>query len=344
MSVPDPLPPRKPRRLGLYLPFILALIAAVAWSGLWFWLRIQTKNQMDLAVADLKRAGYEVSWASRTVGGYPFRLNVNLTDARISEPSGWAIAAPRLEGESFVHGLGHWVMATPQGLTLTRPVGGPVKVDGKLIRASLSNTDKHPPSFSFEGVELAFRPEAGAQPFPLASAGRVELHLRAGEKDDADLRFRVDQGKARPGSLLARLAADKPVAVIWDASLGKMSAFAGNDWPAAVRAWTAAGGQMQIRQAGLTAGEVSLGAQSGALSVGSDGRLRGAIDVSVRQAARALAEMGSAGLISPETAQIAAAVASARQGEGDAIRATLNFEAGRTTLGPVALAPAPRAY
>ena len=39
------------------------------------------------------------------------------------------------------------------------------------------------------------------------------------------------------------------------------------------------------------------------------------------------------------------AVAEARQeAGGDLATATLNFEAGQTTLGPVALAPAPKVY
>lgn len=344
MSVPDPLPPRKPRRIALYAPFVLALLAAIVWSGLWFWLRIQTKDEMDQTVAELKSAGYEVSWTRRTVGGYPFRLNVTLTEMRVREPSGWGLAAPVVESESFVHGLGRWVIAAPEGLTFTRPAGGPVKIQGKVVRASLSGLDKRPPNFSFEGVNLRFQPEAGAQPFPLTGAERVELHLRARAENDADLLFRVDGGKARQGALLQRLAGDKPVAMIWDSGLSQMSAFTGDAWPEAVRAWTAAGGRMQVRQAGLTAGDIVAGAQSGDLTVGSDGRIRGRLAVTLRQAGQAFEAMAASGLIPAETADIAEAVTRARQGEGETLNADLNFEAGRATLGPVALAPAPRVY
>jgi len=43
-------------------------------------------------------------------------------------------------------------------------------------------------------------------------------------------------------------------------------------------------------------------------------------------------------------AEVAAAVAAAREGTGDVAAATINFEAGQTTLGPVAIAPAPKVY
>ena len=52
--------------------------------------------------------------------------------------------------------------------------------------------------------------------------------------------------------------------------------------------------------------------------------------------------MGSL-MAAQDRAQAAAAVAQARQ-TGDLARATINFEAGQTTLGPVAIAPAPKVY
>ena len=58
---------------------------------------------MDAAVETLRAAGYEVSWKDRGIGGYPFRLNVTLTDARVRDRSGWALEAPRLEAQAFMH-------------------------------------------------------------------------------------------------------------------------------------------------------------------------------------------------------------------------------------------------
>jgi hypothetical protein len=77
--------------------------------------------------------------------------------------------------------------------------------------------------------------------------------------------------------------------------------------------------------------------------VGHDGRLRGVLNVSLRQAPHALDAMAQAGAVPPDAAAAASAVAAARQ-QGDVAQATLNFEAGRVTLGPVALGPAPTVY
>lgn len=344
MSLPDPTPARKPRRLGLYLPFLILLVFAVLWSIAWVWARGEALKQMDQAVADLDRAGYQIAWKQRDLGGYPFRLDVTLTEAQIRERSGWALAAPKFEAEAYLYAPGRWMLATPDGLTFTRPEKGPVTVTGKLLHASLTHLDQRPPSFSFEGVGLTFQPGPGAQPFSLSAADKVEFHLRAGPDDEGGVFTHLDNGKARLSGLFARIAGDKPIAIVWNATLTKMSAFTGPDWPSAVRNWTAAGGQMKLREAGVTAGDALIGSNSGTLTVGADGRVRGVLDVTLRQAPRALGAMGEQGVIPRESAQAAAEVAEARQAADGGAKATLNFEAGRTTLGPVAIAPAPKVY
>jgi hypothetical protein len=344
MSLPDPASPRKFRRWGLYGPFLVLALAVAAWSAAWVWARGQARGRMDAVVADLAHAGYQIGWKERDIGGYPFRMDVTLTEATIRSPSGWALNAPRLEAEAYMHALGHWLVAAPDGITFVRPEAGPVTVTGKLIRASLTDFDKHPPSFDFEGVNLAFQPQPGAQPFSLSAADRVEFHLRAGPNDEGGVFLRVDNGKARLSGLFARIAGDKPISIVWNATLTKMSAFSGENWPGAVRHWTEAGGQMQVRQAGVTAGDALIGATSGTLTVGSDGRLRGVLPVTLRRAPQALGAMGEQGVLPRDTAQAAADVAQAREGPDRSAQATLDFQAGRTTLGPVAIGPAPKVY
>jgi hypothetical protein len=344
MSVHDQPPPRKPSRIGLYAPFILLLIGIVGWSGFWFWARGEAQVRIDAAAADLQRAGYAVAWTTRTLGGYPFRMDVTFTDFSIRDPSGWALTTPRLEGEAFMHAPGHWMIATPQGLTFVRPIGGAVHVTATNLRASLNNLDKRPPSFSFQAVKPRFQPAAGAQPFALSSADLVEFHLRPGPDDEGGVFMEVKNGKARLSGLLGRIAGDKPVSFTWNSTLSKMSAFEGPTWPEAVRRWTAAGGRMNVREAGLTAGEALVGAKAGALTVGSDGRLNGALEVTLRQAPRALSVMGEAGAIPQPNAEAARAVTQARQGAGETATATITFQAGQTTLGPVAIGPAPKVY
>src|SRR5690606_27773720 len=125
--------------------------------------------------------------------------------------------------------------AAPQGLTFVRPQAGPVEVKGEVIRASLTHPNNRPPHISIEGTNLTFAPAAGAQPFALSAAKLAELHLRPGERpDEAILRFRVQEGKARLSGVFAQIAGDKPVSLIWESELTRIAGFGGTDWPSAV--------------------------------------------------------------------------------------------------------------
>jgi hypothetical protein len=344
MSLHDPHPGGKPWRLGLYLPFALLLVAVIAWTGFWLWARTEAQARIDAAVADLGRAGYQISWQTRSLGGYPFRLTVALTGAQVREPAGWALQAPRLEGEAYLYAPTHWLFAAPQGLTFVRPQGGPVAVTARSLIASLTHLDARPPSLSVQVLDATFQPAPGATPFSLSSAGKAELHLRAGPDDEGGVFLSVENARARAGGVLGRIAGDKPVAITWNSTLSKMSAFQGQDWADAVRRWTEAGGAMTVRPGSqLIAGQALAAVRSGTLSAGRDGRLRGVLDLNLRQAPSMLAAMAEAGVIPRYTADAARAVADARQ-EGDVTHAAVAFEAGQTTLGPVALTPAPRIY
>ncbi len=346
MSLPDPAPPRKLSRLGLYIPFGLLVLFILGVSVAWIVARGEAVKRMDAGAEMLRRAGYEVAWKTRHVSGYPFRLNISLEEPRISDRSGWALEAPRLEGQAFMHAPTTWMIAAPDGLTFVRPRAGPVRVSGKLIRASLSHLTDRPPNLSFEGVNLTFQPAAGAQPFGLSAAERVEIHLRKAPKevgDEAGAWLMVKNGKAPLSGLLGQIAGEKPISIEWDGRLSKISTFSGVDWASAVRSWVAAGGQMSVKRGGLTAGGAVIGVNGGTLRASSDGHLSGVLDISLRQAERALAAMSSTGVIARDRAEAAAAVTAARA-SGDVAQATLNFEAGQMTLGPVAIAPAPRVY
>ena len=344
MSLPDPPAARKPSRFWLFAPFVLTLAAAAAWSALWVAEQHQVEGRLDAAAQAAAGAGYRLSWNSRSVSGYPFRLHATLTNASLTEPSGWALHAPRIEAQAYAYAPTSWLIAATQGLTFVRPQGGPVTLTGDLIRASLTHPEARPPSLSFEGVKLAFATPPGAKPFALTRADRVEFHLRAGPDDEGGVFASVMGGQARLSGLFARIAADKPISLEWNSTLSKMSAFSGRDWPDAVRRWSDAGGRMTVRKAGLTAGESLVAANGGSLAAGADGRLAGTLELSLRQAPRALDAMGETGVLAPETARAAALVAEARQGDGEVARATLTFQAGQTTLGPIAVGPSPRVY
>lgn len=343
MTLPVSAAPRKPRRLGLYGPFALLLIFVAAWSVGWLWLRAEILHDMDAARQSMAGSGGNLDWASRSISGYPFRLDVTLTNPRLREPSGWTLAAPTLKAEALAFAPTRWVAVAPAGVTISRPIGGQVIVKARVLRASISNPGVHPPRLSVEGIGLIFTAAPGADPFFLTSAGELHLHTRAGPGDQGAVYFELDQAKAPLSGLMGKIAAGRPVNLAADATYTHAASLSGADWAGAVRAWSHAGGALNVRRLRVAAGDALIDAQAGTLTVDDDGRLRGSLGASLRQAPRVLAVMRRQGTIAPEAAGAAAQVVGARGG-GAVATVILDFQAGQTTLGPAAIGPAPKVY
>jgi hypothetical protein len=328
------------RRLGLYGPFIALAIAAAAGAIGWLWLKGETERRMDALAARAAAGGGAFTWASRRVGGFPFRLDVDFTSVTWRDGSGWGLNAPSLKTEASVFALGHWVAVAPDGAVILRPAAGPVKVAARVLRASLYDVDRRPASFSLEGIGLVFSPLPGAAPYFLASAGELHVHTRPGPADQGAAYVELDRG-APIGGLLGAIAGGKPVSLIADTIFDHAGALAGISWPRAVRGWSAAGGRIEARRLRLTTGGSLLDAHGAGLTVDGDGRLEGALSARITHAPRLLADLAAAGIIAPDAAR---AATEAVEIQGPAAPVSLDFQAGRATLGPVALAPAPKVY
>lgn len=316
MTLPDSPPRRKPRRLGLFLPWLLALLLIGGWSLAWVKLRGEAVTRMDAAVAELRAEGYPVSWQTRTVTGFPFRLDITLTEPRIGEPSGWALAMPLLKGEAYIYRLDQWMLVAPDGVTVSRPDGGPVTVRARALRASLGGFGATPPKLSIEGVDVAVDTPPGGKPSMIQSADRLELHTRPGPDDQGGVLFRVDGARLRLKGLPARIAQDRPVSMSWDLTLSKVSGFRGNSWPSAVRRWRDGGGVLTVRSAELRGGDALLTGGGGPLRVGLDGRLEGRLDARLKDA----------------------------DGSGPNFGGPVELKDGEAKFGPFSLGPSPRIY
>jgi hypothetical protein len=324
---------RKPRRLGLYLPWGALLILAAGWSMAWLWMIGQTQSRLDAAAASLRKAGWAVAWDSRHVGGYPFRLDVDFTDLRLADPSGWAVALPALKSEAFAFAPTNWVFYAPSGLAFVRPDGGPVNVTAGALRASVNGWDEAPPRISLEGDDLTFAAAPGAKPFSLTTAKSLQFDIRAGPRQQAALFLSVDGAAALPTSWVGLIAAGKPVAIKLDGIISHTDDLQGDTWRGLMANWSARGGTFDVHQLTLTAGDAALDVRKGGVAVADDGRLEGVLEANLRDEARVLAVAQTG---KPPPADPSAAT--------DALDLRLTFRDGATWIGPLKLAPAPRAY
>jgi hypothetical protein len=278
-----PAPPRKPRRLGLWIPWGIAAVLAVGWSLWWLVAMHATVAAMDGAAAKLRAAGWHVSWAGRRTGGYPFRLDVDFSGLQVADPSGWAIATPLLKTEAYAFAPDHWVFFVPATLDVARPMDGAINVAARVLRGSISGWDQSPPRIALEGDDLTFTPAPGAAPLLLAGAHNIEAYTRPGPDDQGAAYLQIDGGQAAPGGWLAALAGGGPVSLKADVTFNHVSGFRGPGWRDALTAWSHGGGAIDLGHLTLTVGRQSFAAQSDAFTVGDDGRLAGQLALTAPQ-------------------------------------------------------------
>jgi len=316
MTLPDHEPGRKHRRLGLLAPFALLVLVMAGWTVGWLWLKGEASRRMDLATSALADRGYRVTWEDRQISGYPFRLDVNLTGLRLSEPSGWSLSIPELKGEAYVYALQHWVTVAPRGLTFNRPDGGAVIVQARALRASLADLDRKPPRIALEGVDMTFQPEAGAAPYFLSATRRMHLRLIPGPEDQGGILLYLEGADMALQGLAARATEGHPVSFELDLTLSRMSGFSGGSWSEAAGAWSRNGGRILVRKARVAGGDAVLQARSGTLSIGADGRLEGALGATLGDLT----------------------------GSGQSLQGEVTLEGGKASLGALVIGPSPRLF
>jgi hypothetical protein len=356
MTLPDHAAAfKRPKRRWLFIPYAVVVIAVFGWSIAWLEIRNQVALAMDRASVQARAHGIEFGWKDRTIGGYPFRIEIALTGFAASEPSGWSLSAPSLKAVANAYDLGHWVVAAENGVVLGRPNAGQTRIAGRAIRASWVGPrslggGEAAPRVIVEGLGLTFAADPGAKPFPLAGASHAEIFTRA-EPDgrmDAGLLLEGAQPRASsPGapSLLADLTANRPFALLWQGIVSHPQTFRGPSMAGAAQAWANAGGDITTVRAGMSSGPRGMGVRPGVLSLSADGRLRGQADFVIRgDASNAVRALGQDRIVEPMAADAVALILQAQEAAGWRTEIPLTFQAGVTTLGPVAIGPAPKPF
>lgn len=274
------------RRSWRYIS-LLILVAALFGGWSWFWTFAAGKAEATIEGwrAREAKAGRVYACGAQSIGGYPFRFEMNCDQASAlfgsNQPpleiksKGILIAAqvyqPTLLISEF-HGP----------LTIANPGQAPdIVVNWKLAQSSLRGTPAAP-----ERVSLVFdRPVVdrvtGGSQQNLLRANRIEIHGHIAEGSVTnnpviEAALKLDKASA-PG---LHPAAAQPVDADITAVLRGLKDFAPKPWPARFREIQAAGGGIEIGQARVQAGE-TIAVGNGTLSLNANGRLEGQLRVTV---------------------------------------------------------------
>ena len=349
MTDTHPTPTRHPRR-GLVTPFVIVGLLLAGWTGWWFYLTSQIETRLAAQVEALRQDGWTINHADVTTTGWPFRARVSIPHADILAPSGHGVAAPELVAEANAWNPDRWVVIAPDGLTLARAGKGKVGVRGDGLRMSVSHLRDRFPDFRAELIRPTFTAHADAEPFPIASAERIQLetrpHLTDGQPttDELDVLFRLVDARGRPGGPVEGATRQGRLSADVEATIVGASRLKGMDAAGVFSAWTEAGGRFTAVRGRLKAGDSTAVISSDALSAGPDGRLQGSLALTAEQPMTAIAGMaGSRSGAVDRMGAAGAAAATAASGERP-VDLVVQFRDGRTWLGPFALAPAPRLF
>lgn len=342
--------PIRHSRRGLLAPFIIVGLLLAAWTGWWFYLTSQIETRLEGQVEALREDGWTITHAAVTTTGWPFRARVSIPHADMLAPSGHGIAAPLLVAEANAWNPDRWVVIAPDGLTLARGDKGKVGVGGDGLRMSISRLTDRVPDFRAELIRPTFTAHRDAEPFPIVSAGRIQLetrpHLTDGQAatDEMDVLFRLVDARGRAGGPVEGATRQGRLSADVEATIVGASHLKGPDSAGVFAAWTAAGGRFTAVRGRLRAGDSTAVISSEVLAAGPDGRLQGSLALTAERPMAAIAGLaGSRSGAVNRVGAAGAAAATAASGERP-VDLVIQFRDGRTWLGPFALAPAPRLF
>ncbi len=328
------------RRTGRYVTLLL-LVAALfgGWSWFWFYAAGKIETTIDGWRAREAQAGRVYACGSQTIGGYPFRfeLNCDAASAAFSQPpleikSRGVLVAAQVYQPTLL------ISEYRGPLTVANPGQAPdLVINWKLAQSSLSGTPSAPERVSLVVDLPAVDRMSGGSQQALLRAKHIEIHGRIAEGSVRDHPV-VEAVLRLTGATAPELhpAAATPVDADINAVLRGLNDFSPKPWAARFREIQAAGGGIEIGQTRVQQGDaVAVG--SGSLSINANGRLEGQLRVTVAGLEPFLNAIGAQQMVqtSPSMDKIAGVLDRLSPGLGGVARqqAAANIGAGINFLG-----------
>ncbi|ACL59314.1 DUF2125 domain-containing protein [Methylobacterium nodulans] len=271
-------------RIGLFAPFILLVLVAALWSAGWVWVRGRAEEAVDQWFAREAQAGRSWTCSDRSLGGYPFRLELRCAALRFARSDVTFSVGP-VVAVAQIYQPRH-VIVEADGPFHVEQEGKVGDVTWRLLEASLHLTDGGFQRASLvtddlrgqvTGVEV---PGAAGQPIAF-TAEHLELHARPTpgrfESDGAvDLSARVTQ--ATLPLLDPILGGTEPADLGLDATASRAAGLRTRPLAEELERWRLAGGSVALTRLSAEKGRSRLQAQ-GTLALDESHRLAGQLDV-----------------------------------------------------------------
>jgi hypothetical protein len=286
MYTSSPLPRR--RLWPVFVMPVLVLLAAAAWSVFWFYAASQVEEQFDGWRSREARAGRAYDCGSRSVSGFPFRLEV-----RCKQPVVTLVAQTAARTQFTAH-LDD-ILVVAQIYDPNRIIAeftGPATVgersdapafaaDWSVGRASVVGLPASPQRVSMVFDKPSLDRISGSARVPLLRAGHLELHTRLLEGSLAD-RPVIETALQLKAAALQDVhpVLAEPFDADIRALLRGLKDVAPKPWPDRFREIQAAGGRLDFTQSRVQQGD-TIAVAAGALSLTPNGYLDGELTMTV---------------------------------------------------------------
>jgi hypothetical protein len=297
------LAPRRRPLWRLFLPPILLLIAAAAWSAFWFYAASEAEVKADAWRAQEAKSGRVYDCAKRTVAGFPFRLEVRCDGASVSlvsQTAGQAAAQTPITaslGEILVVAQVYdpklliAEFKAPARIAESRGTSS-MLVNWSKARSSVMGLPAVPQRASIVFDDASIDRINGSVQVPLARARHIELHGRLAEGAPLDhpvieTVLRLEAGSVQEVHPLLAQPFDAEVRTM----LSGLKDLAPKPWPDRFRELQAGGGHVEIVHSRIQQGDL-IAVAAGTLGLSGEGRLDGELQMTLAGIEKVIPALG----------------------------------------------------
>jgi hypothetical protein len=294
-----PLAPRRRPLWRLFIAPVLLVIAAIVWSAFWFYAASQVDVQADAWRAREAKSGRVFDCAKRSVGGYPFRLEIHCDDASvslISQTAGAQAPVTAKLGEILVVAQVYdpklVIAEFTAPATISDRIATPLVVNWSKGRSSVVGLPAVPQRASIVFDDPAIDRVNGSTQAQLAYAKHVELHGRLADGSPMDQPvieavLQIAQGRIQEVHPLLAEPFDADVRMM----LSGMKDFSPKPWPERFREVQAAGGHVEVVQSRIQQGDL-VAVAAGTLGLNANGRIEGELQMTVAGIEKVIPALG----------------------------------------------------
>ena len=302
MSDPVSAPRRRPL-WGVFVAPVLLLIAAVAWSGFWLYSASKVDSTTDAWREREARSGRIYDCANRSVGGYPFRLEVRCDNPSVKLVSQTADQAATQTPIMAKLGQILVVAQVYDPKLLIAEFAAPATISDPADQLSMT-ANWHTARASVVGLpgvpqraSLVFDNPSiarvdGSNATPLAAARHIELHGRIAEGSPSDhpvieTILQIDGGNVQEVHPLLAQPFDADI----QGRISGLKDFSPKPWPQRFREIQAAGGHVDIVKSRIQQGDI-IAVSAGSLSLDDQGRIEGELQMTVVGIDKVISSLG----------------------------------------------------